>query len=162
MTHHGCVHPFKSEPRTLLCDLLSGSEARQCKGKQRSTKACKEDRVSDFSHAAFEVTMRQSENIPLNIRLFVRLTYATTALSMPADLNLTLQKKPPCFTNHLFVVFHSLSGFASSISKFLNSCGMSFAISRRLIFLPMQVREPMPNCSPSIIYQNFSRESSLR
>jgi hypothetical protein len=60
-------------------------------------------------------------------------------------LNFILQLKFVCLTNHTFTVFQSASGCASSKSKLRTSCGISLVISRRLIFLPMQVLDPIPN-----------------
>jgi hypothetical protein len=59
--------------------------------------------------------------------------------------NFILQLKFVCLTNHTFTVSQSAPGSARSKSKLRTSCGMSFVISRRLIFLPMQVLEPIPN-----------------
>ena len=72
-------------------------------------------------------------------------------VNYPTIRGLTLQEYS-CLTNQLFSVFHSgrsgdppAVGGANSKSNRRYNCGISFDISRRLMFLPMQVRAPEPN-----------------
>ena len=52
----------------------------------------------------------------------------------------------PCLTSHLFFVSQISSNFSSEMSKLRMSCGISLDISSTLMFFPMQVLEPIPNC----------------
>ena len=58
------------------------------------------------------------------------------------------------YTNHAHLVSIGLPGCSNSTSKLRTICGTTFVISSRLIFLPMQVRDPPPNFvrSPVSLY----------
>lgn len=61
----------------------------------------------------------------------------------------TRTKKFFCLTNQTFWVCRSCAGSLSLKSNRRTSSGTSLEISSRLMFLPMQVRDPAPNCAVS-------------
>lgn len=72
------------------------------------------------------------------------LQYRQAKTQTTVFLSLTLHLNSSGFTNHLFVVVQVASSGTISNSKRRMSSGTVFWISIRLMFLPMQVLEPMP------------------
>jgi len=89
--------------------------------------------------------LRRASTYERQLHFRARNVLCDAAFSYELALNLILPLKFVCLTNHTFKVSHSLSGSSSSKSKLRTSCGISFVISRRLMFFPMQVLEPIPN-----------------
>lgn len=67
------------------------------------------------------------------------------AMNEYQDLLATLTMKFFCFTNQALWVSSCMFGSASSKSKRRTSSGTILEISSRLMFFPMQVRDPLPN-----------------